>query len=379
MKAIDYNYIAIMINSFSGVPVRIYKDNKLTFYYSSVNLIKDPIALYQSDILNISEHIGYFFTVHFSYYGIINFNEYKIVIGPTRQVSDSIPELSELACQLNISKNDTEAFIIAMQEINHISLEHLMQLLCFLNYILNDEKYSLHDIFIKNSLQEHFAESINRNEADKLFFNDFSENDIIILSELLENSPLLDTGVIADNQLRQLKNIFIITATIASHSAIQGGMTPDDAFKLSDNYILKCELLNDYCQINNLLHFMLIDFTKRVNQLHEGAPASKLVSDVSNYINRHMSETITVEAIAKEFFLSRSYLSKLFKAESNMSLSDFILTKKTDEAKYLLRYTNKSLTDISLNLGFSSPGHFSRVFKKYASITPHKYRKKYIN
>lgn len=163
MKAIDYNYIAIMINSFSGVPVRIYKDNKLTFYYSSVNLIKDPIALYQSDILNISEHIGYFFTVHFSYYGIINFNEYKIVIGPTRQVSDSIPELSELACQLDISKNDTEAFIIAMQEINHISLEHLMQLLCFLNYILNDEKYSLHDIFIKNSLQEHFAESINRN------------------------------------------------------------------------------------------------------------------------------------------------------------------------------------------------------------------------
>ena len=56
MEAIDYNYIAIMINSFSGVPVRIYKDNKLTFYYSSVNLIKDPIALYQSDILNISEH-----------------------------------------------------------------------------------------------------------------------------------------------------------------------------------------------------------------------------------------------------------------------------------------------------------------------------------
>ena len=53
MKAIDYNYIAIMINSFSGVPVRIYIDNKLTFYYSSVNLIKDPIALYQSDILSV--------------------------------------------------------------------------------------------------------------------------------------------------------------------------------------------------------------------------------------------------------------------------------------------------------------------------------------
>ena len=101
-----------------------------------------------------------------------------------------------------------------------------MQLLCFLNYILNNEKYSLQDILINNSLQEHFKESMNRNEAYKIFFNDFSEQDITIhntydmeknlmnmiqkgdyisLSELLENSSVLNTGVIADNQLRQLK------------------------------------------------------------------------------------------------------------------------------------------------------------------------------
>lgn len=79
MKSIDYNYIAIMINNFSGVPIRIYKDNKLAFYHSSVNLIKDPISIYQSDIFKLSDHIGYFFTAHFSYYGIVNSNEYKIV------------------------------------------------------------------------------------------------------------------------------------------------------------------------------------------------------------------------------------------------------------------------------------------------------------
>lgn len=60
MKSIDYNYIAIMINNFSGVPIRIYKDNKLAFYHSSVNLIKDPISIYQSDIFKLSDHIGYF-------------------------------------------------------------------------------------------------------------------------------------------------------------------------------------------------------------------------------------------------------------------------------------------------------------------------------
>lgn len=185
--------------------------------------------------------------------------------------------------------------------------------------------------------------------------------------------------MMADNPLRQSKNTFIVIATLASRSAIQGGMDPDDAFTLSDEYIQKCELLNDFYQINNLRYLMMMDFTKRVNQLQEGSQTSQLVAAVTNYINHHISEPITVEAMSKEFFMSRSYLSKRFKAESNITLTDFILSQKTEEAKRLLRYTNNSLTAISLYLGFSSPGHFSRVFRKYVSITPNEYRKKYIN
>ena len=400
MKSIDYNYIAIMINRFSGVPVRIYKDNKLTFYHSSVNLIKDPISLYQSDILNISEHIGYFFTVHFSYYGIVNSNEYKIVMGPTRQVSDSTPALRELASQLDIPKEDMDDFIIAMRQIVHIPLERLMQILCFLNYALNNEKCFLQDYFIDDSLQEKLYEAMTRQDADRIFSNNLPEQNILLhntydlernimnmirkgdsvsLSELLKKSSGFNIGMMADNPLRQSKNIFIVIATLASRSAIQGGMDPDDAFTLSDEYIQKCEILNDFYQINNLRYLMMMDFTKRVNQLQEGSQTSQLVAAVTNYINHHISEPITVVAMSKEFFMSRSYLSKRFKAESNITLTDFILSKKTEEAKRLLRYTNNSLTAISLYLGFSSPGHFSRVFRKYVSITPNEYRKKYIN
>ena len=182
----------------------------------------------------------------------------------------------------------------------------------------------------------------------------------------------------SDNHLRQLKDTFIVTATLASRSAIHGGMSPDDAYPLSDNYIQKCESTNDYYEIINLRHLMIIDFAKCVYEMHEGAMNSQLVSDVSNYIIHHMSEAITVEAMSKEFFISRSYLSKRFKAESNMTLTDFILNKKIKEAKYLLHYTNKSLTAISVYLGFSSPGHFSRVFRKYVSLSPNEYRKKHI-
>lgn len=400
MQLTDYDYICNMIGSLSEIPVRIYKEDTVVFYYSTVNLVKDPVSIYQSDILAISDRIGYFLTDHFSYYGIINTDEYKIVIGPTRQVSDSTPAFRELASRLDIPKEDMDDFIIAMHQIVHIPLERLMQILCFLNYALNNEKFFLQDYFIDDSLQEKLNEAMTRQDADRIFSNNLPEQNILLhntydlernimnmirkgdsvsLSELLKKSSGFNIGMMADNPLRQSKNTFIVIATLASRSAIQGGMDPDDAFTLSDEYIQKCELLNDFYQINNLRYLMMMDFTKHVNQLQEGSQTSQLVAAVTNYINHHISEPITVEAMSKEFFMSRSYLSKRFKAESNITLTDFILSKKTEEAKRLLRYTNNSLTAISLYLGFSSPGHFSRVFRKYVSITPNEYRKKYIN
>ena len=81
--------------------------------------------------------------------------------------------------------------------------------------------------------------------------------------------------------------------------------------------------------------------------------------------------------IAKAIFLSRSRLSVKFKKETGENLIDYILKEKTEEAKRLLRYSDKPLAAISSYLGFSSPSHFSRVFRKYASLNPGEYRQKY--
>ena len=104
---------------------------------------------------------------------------------------------------------------------------------------------------------------------------------------------------------------------------------------------------------------------------------SKLMIDVVNYIRHHISEPITVEKMAEALFMSRPYLSRKFKEETGESLTDFILYEKTEEAKRLLRYSDKPITAISSYLGFSSPSHFSRVFKARVCITPGEYREKH--
>ena len=91
---------------------------------------------------------------------------------------------------------------------------------------------------------------------------------------------------------------------------------------------------------------------------------------------RNAFEKVRVEDLAEELFISRPYLSAKFRKETGQSLTDFILGEKTEEAKRLLRYSDKTSAAIAAYLGFSSQGHFCRVFRTYAGMTPNEYRNK---
>ena len=396
MKNIDLIYLCTIIGNLSGVPIRLYRDDKLEFYHSLVRLPKDPMEVYWRDIWDIQTNVGYYVTKSFNYYGIVNSGSTKIIIGPTRQTENTTQELRELAFRADVSPEDTEDFVNAMKSILRMPLESIMQMLCTMNYVLNDEKLSLQDITIYDAEQEvlknfvtqqsapaytpesgHQPNVHNTFELEQNVMSIVRKGDTAALREWISTAPAVRGGIMAAEQLRQLKNTFIVTATLASRAAIRGGMDIDDSFSLSDAFIQKCELMNAPDQIFNLQYNMVLEFTQRVERIRLGKRPGKLTIDVANYIQHHLSEPITAEDIAKELYLSRPYLSRKFIDETGESLTDFILKEKTEEAKRLLRYSDKSLTAIGNYLGFSSQSHFSRVFKKYANCTPGDYREKY--
>lgn len=237
-----------------------------------------------------------------------------------RQTENSTQELRELVFRTGVEPEDTEEFILAMKGIMRMSLESVLQMLCSINYILNDEKLELKDITI--------------------FDGEQSE-----MTSQLESARSEDEA--------------------------------DEAFSLSDAFIQRSERFNNLQQITNLQYNMVLDFADRMGRIRQGEEPTQLTISVSNYVRRHISEKISVEDIAKELFMSRPYLSAKFSHEAGMSLTGFILKQKTEEAKLLLRYSDKSAAAISSYLGFSSQSHFSRVFKKYSGKTPAQYRDKY--
>lgn len=395
---IDMEYICTTIGNLSGIPIRLYKDGKQIFYHSFLSLPKDPIVYYENQILNISENISYFSTETFQYYGIVNSGDTKLVIGPSGMIQNNEQQLRKLAFNCDVAPEDTEAFINGMKSIVPMPLDSIMQMLCTINYIMNNEKKTLADITITEAEQKRITDSIMEQETSKHLSEEFkNENnsqpavhntfdleqtissmiqkgETAAFTKWISQIPAVRGGTIAPDQLRQKKNTFIVTATIASRAAIKGGLDIDDAYNMSDSYIQKCELLSSPDRITNLQFHMILDFMEKVEQLHKGTNATKLALKVANYIQHHISETISTEEMAEELELSRPYLSKKFREETGKTLTDFILMEKTEEAKRLLRYSDKTLSSISLYLGFSSQSHFSNVFKKYAGKTPMEYR-----
>lgn len=397
MEHIDLKYLCTTIGNLSGVPIRIFEGGRLLFYYSQTKLPRDPMSAYRDEIFAVQAHVGYVITRHFHYYGIVNQGETRIVIGPTRQTTESDQELRELAFQADVSADETEDFLTGMKSIVRMPFESILQMLCTINHVLNGETLSLKDITIYDAEQEKLLLRQGREQAEqKLSLSaDYTygphntldleqdvmqivrKGDTAALQEWIAHAPAVRGGILAKEQLRQRKNTFIVTVTLVSRAAIQGGMDAEDAFSLSDSYIQRCELLNFPDDITNLQYRMILDYTERVERLRLGKRPSRLTIDVANYIQHHITELITVEKIANDLFLSRPYLSRKFREEAGESLTDFLLKEKTEEAKRLLRYSDKSLTAISSYLSFSSPSHFSRVFKKYAGSSPREYREKY--
>ncbi len=98
------------------------------------------------------------------------------------------------------------------------------------------------------------------------------------------------------------------------------------------------------------------------------------VEKILQYINAHYAEQIVLEDLARELFLNKFYLCRLFRESMNSSIVDYLQFKRVIEAEKLLNNTDLPILDICFECGFHNLQHFYRTFKKYTSLTPKQFR-----
>lgn len=181
-------------------------------------------------------------------------------------------------------------------------------------------------------------------------------------------------GSLSDNPVQDLKYHFVITAALAARKCIESGMEMSQAYSLSDFYIQKADACTTQAEISEIHSTMCLDYCKRMKYLVKQKVCSIHITKCLDYIYENLHTRITVQVLSDKLGLNPSYLSRLFKKEIGLSVSEYILQKKIEAAQNMLLYSDYSLSQIAFTLAFPSQSYFSEIFKKRHGVTPSQYR-----
>ena len=185
-------------------------------------------------------------------------------------------------------------------------------------------------------------------------------------------------GILSDDKLRNMKYHFVISTALVARQCIEGGLSLSEAYSMSDYYINSADKASSIMKISELHDEMAIAYATRMRKLPKEYIYSRPVSEAIEYILEHLDTRITISDLCEQTGLSASYLSRIFKKETGMNFSAYVMMRRIHESSYFVRHTQYSLSEIALLYGFSSQSHFITAFRQVMEMTPMEFRRRYL-
>ncbi len=252
--------------------------------------------------------------------------------------------------------------------------------LLMLHYCLTGEKLNASDTTIQQSFSD-AAPSDAKRDRHRVWMSERALLDMVRTGDLgyktvLSDSLLISNGVPVhgNDPLRQAKTSVIVFTSIVCRAAIEGGLSPEEAYSLGDAYIQSAENAHTYDEIRAVPTLMYDDFIRRVHKTKKNPKLSAPIAQCRDYIELHLEEKIRAKDLAAFVGYTEYYLTHKFKEETGYSLNDYVKHAKIQRAKILLRGSGISVQELSERLCFSSRNYFSRVFSELVGCTPIEFR-----
>ena len=182
----------------------------------------------------------------------------------------------------------------------------------------------------------------------------------ILLTQYLENFELLKISI--------LELLIILT-----RAAVEAGTKIEEVLGMRYQFITESASIKDQ---ENLCLWVVHLLEKLMDGIYETRHAKNYqrLKSALDFIETHCDESLTVEQIAKEVFLSSSRLSHIIKNELGITLGDYISKVRIDKAKALLKERDLPISQIALEVGYPDQSYFTKVFKKIEKCTPKGFR-----
>lgn len=374
----------------SNIPAYHYKNGEIIFAVPAQTPLTYPPDQYIEILSGKTGNVAYCSTEYGMYFCRLCFalNPMEFLLfGPVCSIPLSAINMHDLYADYVVSEEKRHEFNSMLWSIPQLTLNAFLSRILFLNYCLNGECLIVQDLMpIKKTEQENTTVENTFRAKEDFYHNKSYEVERIILGYVKSGSPekiasmtlnesQLHTGILAPTAMRQLKNNLIVTTTVCTRAAIEGGLDTDTAFRLSDDFIQTAEQSQSADYLNRLMGQVAYTFAAKVEEVQTPVSSDDIIQNAIRFIQQNTNRHINASDVARHVGFSRSYFSSYFKKELGFSIGEFILRCRLEEARYLLRYTSKPLSVISSYLCFSSQSHFQTSFKKQFGITPLQYRR----
>ena len=205
---------------------------------------------------------------------------------------------------------------------------------------------------------------------------DMVRNGDLNYAEAFSNSSLLSSGVPVSgpDPLRQVKSSITVFTSLVCRAAIEGGLSPEEAYSLGDAYIQRAENARSQQELLNLPATMYDDFIHRVHRCRTNPRYSPMVQKCVDYIDLHLEQKIQAADLAAQLGYDDYYITRRFKRETGYSLTNYIKFAKIERAKVLLQSTRLTVQQIADGLGFTTRSYFIQCFKAVTGRTPTAWR-----
>ena len=376
----------------AGVCVRIYEDRdgkELASIYGNHTAVRDMSTI-PSDKVDFEGEgtIGLAYVEQFMLGRVLSEQDDKeLVIGPIRMGELTESDIDALMAKFELPKalrDHISRFLLGTPVMPH---ENFLMLLSLFNLALNGSVVPISDILaggpLKDTPKEDYIDTVDivqprtsgeYEETIRYLIRNGMVDEIDGLR--FENFQGV-VGQLGPNQLRSLKNSLIILNSMCLRAAISGGLDTETAYSLGELYVQRIESAQTLTELGKLSQAIKRDYCRRVKQLSAPKIDNLYVLKSAEYVQKHIYERVTARELAEKAGISPEYLSTLFSEHLKCSIPQYIARQKILEAKKLLRFTEKPLSEIAALLCFSSQSYFQAQFKKIRGITPAAYREKY--
>lgn len=384
--------LCIHLTHLLHAPIRFYDNNGVYIKQHQKLEQQDPVIQdpdFEKTLLskgNCNFPVLYF-EFNSAIYGIIKTQKHgSFILGPCSLVNNNRLTSEKIAKEHNITKDykisfcTAETFCSICSMLFHhctgvyLNWNEIMTLSTFNDMLEEDVQKQINDVVF--SYQEQ-CKVHNPYEQEKREQDSIRHGDLEGLKKSFKETYVGEVGTLAKTPLRHSKNIAITLIALASRSAIDGGISPEIAYSISDSYVLQIE---DALQPSDAIYLARqaeAYYTRLVAEHIENLEKNSLIARCKNKIRQNICTKIRVSSLAKELEVNANYLSEKFAKEEGITLNAYINKQKVEFSKHRLRYSDDNYGTIAYTLGFSSQSHFTNVFKRVTGITPKQYRDRY--